>query len=254
MKIKKIINWKLFTYLLLLGLSGVVAVFPFLITTQGEMLKELPISLPIVLVLSIIQSGVLISLAVFFGILIGKKVGFGSPLLEKISLKKLQKAKIKPLVLLSVVVGVVTGFTIIALDKIFSLFIGTIAFEPVPIWQGVLASFYGGIVEEILMRLFLVTTLVWIFTKVKGTGNKPTSTMVWIAIIIASIVFGLGHLPATAQLTTITPLIVVRAILLNGIGGMVFGWLYWKKGLESAMIAHYSADIVLLVIFPMFFR
>jgi membrane protease YdiL (CAAX protease family) len=38
--------------------------------------------------------------------------------------------------------------------------------------------------------------------------------------------------------------------LLNGIGGVVFGWLYWKKGLESAMIAHFSADIVLHVLLP----
>jgi len=37
---------------------------------------------------------------------------------------------------------------------------------------------------------------------------------------------------------------------LNGIGGIIFGWLYWKKGLESAMISHFSADIVLQVIFP----
>ena len=24
----------------------------------------------------------------------------------------------------------------------------------------------------------------------------------------------------------------------------VFGWLYWKRGLEAAMISHFSADIV----------
>jgi len=39
---------------------------------------------------------------------------------------------------------------------------------------------------------------------------------------------------------------------LNGIGGMVFGWLYWKKGLEFAIISHFSADIVLQIIVPVF--
>jgi len=38
---------------------------------------------------------------------------------------------------------------------------------------------------------------------------------------------------------------------LNGLGGLAFGWLYWKQGLESAMIAHFSADIVLHVITPL---
>ncbi|PKL71234.1 MAG: CPBP family intramembrane metalloprotease, partial [Methanobacteriales archaeon HGW-Methanobacteriales-2] len=50
---------------------------------------------------------------------------------------------------------------------------------------------------------------------------------------------------------TITPMVIARAIVLNGIGAIIFGWLYWKKGLESAMISHFSADIVLHVMFPL---
>jgi membrane protease YdiL (CAAX protease family) len=34
--------------------------------------------------------------------------------------------------------------------------------------------------------------------------------------------------------------------------GILFGWIYWKKGLEAAMVAHFSTDIVLHVIFPLF--
>ena len=37
----------------------------------------------------------------------------------------------------------------------------------------------------------------------------------------------------------------------NGSIGVIFGWLYWKKGLESAMIAHFSSDVVLHVITPL---
>jgi membrane protease YdiL (CAAX protease family) len=44
---------------------------------------------------------------------------------------------------------------------------------------------------------------------------------------------------------------VIKVILLNAVGGIIFGWLYWKKGLESAMISHFSADIVLHVILPL---
>ncbi len=45
---------------------------------------------------------------------------------------------------------------------------------------------------------------------------------------------------------------VTRASVLNGIPGLAFGWLYWKRGLESAMVAHFSADILLHVIWPLF--
>ena len=67
---------------------------------------------------------------------------------------------------------------------------------------------------------------------------------------MAALLFGVGHLPITSELITITPLVIFRALLLNGIGGVVFGWLYWKKGLESAMIAHFSADIIIHVCLP----
>ena len=32
---------------------------------------------------------------------------------------------------------------------------------------------------------------------------------------------------------------------------VVFGWLYWKRGLEMAIVAHFGADIVLHVITPL---
>jgi hypothetical protein len=50
----------------------------------------------------------------------------------------------------------------------------------------------------------------------------------------------------TSSLTQITPLVVVRAIILNGIGGIVFGWLFWKKGFELAIITHFTADVFLI--------
>jgi len=92
---------------------------------------------------------------------------------------------------------------------------------------------------------------VWITFKIKKDENgNPTVLGVWLSIILAAIFFGLGHLPATAQITKLTGIVIVRAVVLNGIGGIIFGRLYWKKGLESAIIAHFSTDIVLHIITP----
>ena len=119
-------------------------------------------------------------------------------------------------------------------------------------WQGLLASFYGGINEEILLRLFLLTLLAWLGKFIHHTPEgRPTLIILWIANILAAILFGLGHLPATAQLINITPLVIVRAIVLNGLAGVIFGYLYWTRGLESAMLSHFSADIVLHVLSAM---
>jgi membrane protease YdiL (CAAX protease family) len=117
-------------------------------------------------------------------------------------------------------------------------------------WKGFLAAFYGGIAEEIVFRLFLMTLFVWISSKfTKTRDGRPTSIGIWVSIILSSVIFGLGHLGITSGLITITPIVIFRAVLLNGVS-VIFGWLYWKKGLESAIIAHFSADIVVHVITP----
>jgi membrane protease YdiL (CAAX protease family) len=41
---------------------------------------------------------------------------------------------------------------------------------------------------------------------------------------------------------------VVGTVLLNAIGGVVFGWLYWRRGIEAAMVAHLTADLTLHVV------
>jgi len=64
----------------------------------------------------------------------------------------------------------------------------------------------------------------------------------------------LGHLPNAALVMQITPTVVVLALMLNGIAAVSFGYLYWKRGLESAMIAHFCADFVIYVIGVTFLR
>ena len=60
----------------------------------------------------------------------------------------------------------------------------------------------------------------------------------------------MGHLPATAGITRLTPLVVTRALVMNGLAGLVLGFLYMTYGLESAMLAHACLDIVMHVIVP----
>jgi hypothetical protein len=88
-------------------------------------------------------------------------------------------------------------------------------------WKGFLASFYGGIGEEIQLRLFLMT--------------------------LATFAFGAGHLPAAAGVWLLDAVVIARTLLLNGIAGIACGWLFYRHGLEHAIVAHFSADIVLHV-------
>jgi membrane protease YdiL (CAAX protease family) len=41
---------------------------------------------------------------------------------------------------------------------------------------------------------------------------------------------------------------VIRTVLLNSLAGVLFGWLYVRRGLEAGMLAHFAGDLVLHVI------
>lgn len=250
---KKIINWKLFFILLLASVFGTLAILPYIFTIQSNIISEINIPLPQLILLQILQTTILFAVIIFLGLLSANKVGFKIPVLT--ALLKGSDFK-KPLVSglrISIISGILVAGIIIILDWIF-MQAGVTLNSPSDtpeLWKRFLAAFYGGISEEVMMRLFLVSVISWILLRL--IGNKTIEKSNWVvlsAILFAAIVFGIGHIPVTAIYTEITPLVIARAILLNGIGGIVFGLLYWKKGFEFAVISHFTADILLLVVIP----
>jgi hypothetical protein len=138
--------------------------------------------------------------------------------------------------------GMMVGLTVFLADN--TLFNSTLlsGVHP-PFWASALASIYGAVNEEILMRLFLLT-LLYLATK-KLCNTRLTA--LWIANFLVAIVFGLSHLPAAFKIASPSALEIVRVLVLNGIAGLVFGWLYWSRGLWSAMCAHFMADLMIHV-------
>src|SRR6185436_14797926 len=115
----------------------------------------------------------------------------------------------------------------------------------IPRLYGFLASFYGGIAEEIITRLFLMSLLAWLIAKLQRGATGATYVA---ALLLAAALFAAGHLPAAAQITPLTAPVVVRVLALNGLAGVPFGILFWKRGLEHSMVAHFCADLVLHVL------
>jgi len=203
-----------------------------------------------------VMFGVLTALGLFFA----NRIGLGLPLVEAFLKGESVADRVRAILPLSIAIGVIASLLIIGLESVI--------FQPAlmrelgnsinplnlqtaqpPAWQGFLASFYGGISEEVMLRLFVMSLFAWLGSFISKTAEgRPTSAVFWIANILAAVLFGIGHLPATAIIIPLTPLVITRAIVLNGLAGVAFGWLYWKRGLESAIVAHFSADIILHVL------
>jgi len=252
-------NWKVFLTLWLASIVGTLAVLPYALTLQASVLEKLAVTVPfgVLLTVQIMQSVIMFGVATFIGLLLAKRIGLGATLLERFFAGEKVVDRIKPFLFPTVLFGVVGGLVIFGLDKfVFMPALkteliqgGGSSVQTTP-WQGFLASFYGGINEEVLLRLFLMTLLAWLGKFVSHTADgRPTAGVLWVANILAAVMFGLGHLPATAAVMTITPLVVLRAVVLNGFLGIGFGYFYTKYGLESAILSHFSADIILHVVF-----
>jgi membrane protease YdiL (CAAX protease family) len=107
---------------------------------------------------------------------------------------------------------------------------------------------YGGLTEEILLRWGVMTFLVWMFWRIfqRGTG-RPRGVYFVAAIILSAVMFGIGHLPIASILAGgLTVPVVIYVITANSIFGIVAGFLYWRRGLESAILAHMFAHVVLI--------
>jgi membrane protease YdiL (CAAX protease family) len=243
-RLQQTIRWKLFFTLLAASLFGTCAVLPYVLTS--DVLESLPVPLWVLVCGQLVQSAVLFAFCIFVGLLLARRTGLGAPVLEDFfDGKPIGVGRVQQLLKIGLACGAIVGVAIVVVDAACFAQVALALVESLKpsVWKGFLASFYGGICEEILMRLFLMTVLCWLFLKI-----HKSSLSIWAAIIVTSVAFGLGHLPITASLVSLSPAVVARALILNGIAGVAFGWLYWKKGLETAMIAHFTTDIVLHVV------
>ena len=165
------------------------------------------------------------------------------------------RLRLRALLLPSVLLGVFVGVTIVLLDLwVFGPCLAasgsSLSTLQPPAWQGLLASAYGAIVEELLLRLGLMTLLVWVGVRLtRSEVARPV--VVWFAIVTAALIFGAGHLPTTATLLPLTPLVIARTLLLNEVADRLRLAVLEPRPAGRELSADFSADIVLHVVAPL---
>ncbi|HLA11739.1 MAG TPA: CPBP family intramembrane glutamic endopeptidase [Pyrinomonadaceae bacterium] len=252
-------NFKIRLFMIL-WLAGFAGVLSFLLVDLTKLLAQLPTPAgtetfqvtPAIKILSLIQPAVLLSVAVLIGVALGSKVGLLSPVAEAAARKEHLSSALKP--------QIIPGFTGGLLGSI-GVILNWLLWKPFLPPEFVLRSvelnkllplptrlLYGGITEELLLRWGVMTLLVWAAWRLFQKGqDRPQKGYFIGAIVISSVIFGLGHLPFVFAIAPYASVALILYVIVgNSIFGLIAGYLFWKKGLESAMIAHMLVHIVML--------
>jgi hypothetical protein len=232
-------------------IGGIFTGFYLLDTYPEEILAEVITELGSTGVLVVVSTVQTVGYALFCGF-------FGYILAESIGLWKPVRLQKKPLVM-TLIVSVIGGL-LFSLDywTFGAVIDGIQSTNDVGLTaQGVIASIlYGGVIEEVMLRLFfmsLIAIILWkVFYKKYDKNHIPTAVFV-LANVIAALLFAAGHLPATfAVFGGLTPMLVFRCFLMNGCFAFVFGELYRRYGIVYAMMSHAIFHIVSKLIWFIF--
>jgi membrane protease YdiL (CAAX protease family) len=79
-------------------------------------------------------------------------------------------------------------------------------------------------------------------------ARKPAEVRAWVfwsAAVLSAILFAAAHLPLLFALLNEPPAWVIAAVMLgNTVPGLLFGWLFWRRGIEAAIMAHAAAHLL----------
>lgn len=264
--------WRLFWLLLTAGILSALAIIPIATDMLGSMASTVAVPnlpLPVIVAVGIVQNLAILALFIWLGLKLSRSLGLGAPLLESwvtgprqagteaesYSGREVRTEQIfKSGLLIGIAVGIVVLISLLVLVPRLPNLPFIIAAR-LPVWKRFLVCFYGGIYEELLTRLFLLSLVAWIADRRwRQTAPGLSNAAFWFANVLVAIVFGLGHLPSASLFMPITPLVVVAALVLNGVAGIAFGYLYRTRGLEAAMIAHFTGDFVIYVLGPVLLK
>ncbi|MCC3373883.1 CPBP family intramembrane glutamic endopeptidase [Cohnella sp. REN36] len=240
------------------GLVAAAAVLPYQLAVTQATPAAADVPLAVSVIASLAQAAVLTFLASWLGLAMAGRVGLGAPLLRS-RVYRGESGRSRPRWSWG---GFAVGAVGSLIGTIVLLVLDIWLFQPrmpeveqaesVALWKGALTFLYGGVVEEVLLRLFTMTLIVWLIAKLmrREAGRIPAAVYV-AGIVLAALLFGVGHLPATqAAFGELTPWLVARGLIANGMLGLWFGYLYWRRGLEYAIAAHMVADLLLHLIAP----
>lgn len=116
-----------------------------------------------------------------------------------------------------------------------------------PLVARVWISLLGSVFEEAFFRVIVATLVAWLsYMALSFFITRPKHQAEWVGTVAAAVLMGLWwHLDPAADLTN-----ALRVLTVNVVVAMTYGWLYWSRGLEAAIMAHTVVYLCLFFVLP----
>jgi membrane protease YdiL (CAAX protease family) len=225
--------------------AGVVLSSPLLLATIQAL--QPPVSPVAVFAIQCLQALVLCALAAYAGVRFATRAGLDAPWLRAWAERRDRPPGFAGMAIESAAIGSVTAIAVTAVGLMLRSPFQQMLWRQLPagFWTRASSAFYGGIVEETIVRWGLLSTLVVLLQRVGA--RQPF----WPANVVAALVFGVLHLPSVVLIgIALTTGVYAHVLFGNAIAGAVFGWIFRRRGLEGAMVAHGVADVWLQAALP----
>jgi hypothetical protein len=230
-----------------------------------------------------------LAIAVSCGLLAAHRVGLGAPILETWLRGEAIKSQLRPLVVPSLLMGVLIAAVSILpnlsvfhpnrqlahqeAERISESTDGAKLAEkvgrfiddrPLTLTSLTVSYLNAAIRGEVISRLFLLSIIALIFAKITGSPSGTASNRVLFSAVLG--VAAIGAIAYFAWQGATTKMIfsslgmiktvhdsfwlaITRAFLRTVPGAVAFGWLYVRRGIESAILSAFVASVVAHLLF-----
>ena len=246
--------WRIFWVLLAAAFCGALAILPYLrqALANTPALENAPKGTGLFIATQLLNLSLMFGIAIGFGLFLAAKVDLRLPVLSRCLYGTRTFAPAGSLHR-SLVSGLLIGAGTVLL--LYLVVLPRLANFPteaaIPFWKRFLACFYGGINEELLIRLFLLSVVLWLLEKLCRRTARASAAVFWIGNLLVALLFGAAYLPAVAAFIPLTPFVIISIVALKGGAGLIFGQLCWARGLEAAILAHFVSDLVIHLVGPL---
>ena len=190
---------------------------------------EIPMSIPALKAISMVQPAVLVAAAVLIGVALAPKVGLLSPVAEAAANGGSVISAIRPQIVPGLLGGLAGGGSIVFTAAVLKPSLPSETVVRLGQFSNMLPIptrlLYGGITEEVLLRWGFMTLLVWAAWRLFQKGRlRPNPAIVVAAIFVSSLVFAIGHLPVALMLfPEPAPALILFVLVGNSAFGLVGG-------------------------------